>query len=147
MTKADIPLASRFLTTASTGVEIWLRHLQFKKQNNQQDKLRPLGVTLQDRVPNKMTGRRTELGDAMKRITNLKLEWAGHGTRMPDKRWTMSILQKFPGDDAYRSIGRIDLSMGDDEEGYLQKDIYKLDSRCLGPKKVDWLKRDLYVQQ
>lgn len=47
-----------------------------------------LGVTLRDKIRNEELCRRTKVTDAIKRITHLKWNRAGHAARMSDNRWT-----------------------------------------------------------
>lgn len=44
------------------------------------------GLTLKDKVPNEVIGRRTGITYAIERITTLKWNWAGHMTKMRDGR-------------------------------------------------------------
>jgi len=65
-----------------------------------------LGVSLRDRIPNKIIRQRTKVVDVVERIASMKWAWAGHLARTRDERWTKRVMEWRPRHEASRSRGR-----------------------------------------
>ena len=55
-----------------------------------------LGVNYEDRKTNEWIRSQTKVRGIVKTITERKWTWAGHISRMTDKRWTKSITEWRP---------------------------------------------------
>lgn len=55
-----------------------------------------MGVTLKDKISNKIIRERTKVKDITKQIAKLKWQWVGHVARQNPNRWTLKITQWRP---------------------------------------------------
>jgi len=52
-----------------------------------------LGISLRDRIPNKIMRQRTKVVDVVERIASIKLAWAGDLAIIRDERWTKRVIE------------------------------------------------------
>jgi hypothetical protein len=87
------------------GAETWTLWVHKFKVAQRPMERAMLGVSLRNRIQNKVIRQRTKVTDIAHRIFMLKWQWAGHISRRIDNRWGKRVLEWRPRL-GKRSVGR-----------------------------------------